>query len=156
DENVEAEVGALGGVFIGRNHMIDQRLDERGFVVMQELVANRRRRRTLLSLCGFSQIAGSCCRSRAAGHGALKEITAPKFFVCHVLLPLAWVRTDGVWLRSVRIGSMPLQLRRGKARASWRLLHRHVETLSFKSLPAGPEVRSHKPRHGGEPFLSGQ
>ncbi len=39
DVDIDADVGALGRVFIGRDHVVDQRLDECGLFIMQELIA---------------------------------------------------------------------------------------------------------------------
>ncbi len=93
DIDVDAEVGALRRELIGGHHVIDQRLDERRLLQIQEgITGGRGSRGGLLRLRGRGQIqAAGRSRGGAAHHGTFDKIASaePLIFrlILHAILP---------------------------------------------------------------------
>ncbi len=99
DEDVDADVGALGAELVGRHHVVDQRLDERRFLEIEERVAGTGWCRGrcggggLLRLRTVRQADGG--GRRAADDGAFQKVTPRKILirllVLHLRLPMSLV-----------------------------------------------------------------
>src|SRR6185503_17864593 len=92
DKDVDADIGALGSEIVGGHHVVDQRLDERRFLKIQERVAwagcirSGGRRSTLLCLGIRRQTDGG--GGGAPDDGALEKVAAASTFVFHSAPPL--------------------------------------------------------------------
>src|SRR5215469_4089448 len=92
DIDVDAHIGALGRELIGGHHVIDQRLDERRLLKIEERIAGCRGRGGL-SLRGRGDLEAGGCSRGATDHRALEKITSADIFFCSIvhatlLLPL--------------------------------------------------------------------
>ena len=90
--DVEADVGALRRQLIGRDHVVDQRLDESRLFEVEECIAGLRGRVGIgrgdrLRFCGRSARYGSGRRCSTADHRAFEKITPIEVLVAHDVLP---------------------------------------------------------------------
>ena len=101
DVDVDADVGALGGELVGGHHVVDQRLDERRLLEIEERVA--RTGGWCRGRCGRGAGCCACAPSGrrdgggggAADDGAFEKVTPRKILirllVLHVRLPMSLV-----------------------------------------------------------------
>ena len=90
DVDVDAEIGALGAELVGRDHVIDQRLDERRLVEIEELIpaaSGRPARSRLLRLRGLRGAAVVRRRLRRRPRRRFSENRADQILVFVIASP---------------------------------------------------------------------
>src|SRR5262249_46385891 len=99
DEDVDADIGALGAELVSRHHVVDQRLDEGRLFDIEEFVAGTGRCRRLLRL--RRRWKNGRCRGRGGSapyDAALEKVTPPETLVGHDSLPDSDILVELEWL----------------------------------------------------------